>query len=217
MRTNHLCAGAIAAAALIATQTALAQREPSPIDPSTGTGVQRESGSKIGTPPYNPQSETRTTQKQTNAASAEFARVSELIGSNVQGEDGKKIGKIEEVMLDGTGRTLQFAVMGKGGFFGIGEQLLPVPWQSLQAQEGQPGYLLKIDDQKLGSAPKLQSGRYEDFDRAEFKSEVYKFYGVQPEGVGAPSPNSDLQKGQSEAQEPQGTGQLPGEHHKDLK
>lgn len=202
---------ATAAAALMTTQAVVAQRESNPIDPSTRPGVQPESKS-IGTPPYNPQSETRGTQKQTNS---DLVRVSELIGSNVQSQDGKKAGKIEEVMVDGAGRTIQFAVMGKGGLFGIGQQLLPVPWQSLKAQESQPGYVLSIDDQKLGSAPKLQGGRYEEFDRTEFTSRLYEFYGVHPESVGATSSQTELQKGERKGQQEEG--QLPSEQGKELK
>ena len=176
---------------------AFAQRDAA--EQPTVPGVTRESR-PIATPPYNPQSETKTTRSETNA---NFVRVSELIGSNVESQGGKKIGKIAEVMADGTGQTIQFAVLGKGGFFGIGEQLLPVPWQSLEAQKGQEDFALKIDDEKLGSAPKLQGGRYEELDRAEFTSRVYEFYGVQPEAVGSPNSKGELQKG--EAQEPQGT------------
>ena len=200
MRANLLIM-ATAAAALMTTQAVVAQRESNPLDPSTSPGVQPESKPSIGTPPYNPQSQTRGTQTQTNS---DFVRVRELIGANVQSRDGKKAGKIEEVIVDSTGRTIQFAVMGKGGILGIGEQFLPVPWQSLKAQEGQRGYVLSIDEQKLGAAPRLQRGQYEDLDRAEFKSGLYEFYGVQPESVGATSSQTELQKGQQKGEQEEG-------------
>ena len=52
-------------------------------------------------------------------------------GTNVYRSDGKKIGEIERVMIDKVSGQAAYAVMGFGGFLGIGEDHYPVPWQRL--------------------------------------------------------------------------------------
>ena len=42
-------------------------------------------------------------------------------GTNVYRSDGKKIGEIERVMLDKLSGQVAYAVMGFGGFLGLGE------------------------------------------------------------------------------------------------
>src|SRR4029453_1729042 len=46
---------------------------------------------------------------------------SQLIGAKVEDPSGKNIGKIEDVMVDSSGRV-QFGVLSFGGFLGLGEK-----------------------------------------------------------------------------------------------
>ncbi len=48
-------------------------------------------------------------------------------GTNVYRSDGKKIGEIERVMIDKVSGQAAYAVMGFGGFLGMGEDSLPDP------------------------------------------------------------------------------------------
>ena len=55
-------------------------------------------------------------------------------GTNVYRSDGKKIGEIERVMIDKISGQAAYAVMGFGGFLGMGEDHYPIPWQRLTLQ-----------------------------------------------------------------------------------
>jgi len=48
-------------------------------------------------------------------------------GTNVYRSDGKKIGEIERVMIDKMSGQAAYAVMGFGGFLGMGEDHYPIP------------------------------------------------------------------------------------------
>src|ERR1041384_6041444 len=61
-------------------------------------------------------------------------------GTNVYRSDGKKIGEIERVMIDKVSGQAAYAVMGFGGFLGIGEDHYPIPWQRLKYNEKLGGY-----------------------------------------------------------------------------
>jgi len=57
-------------------------------------------------------------------------RGSKLIGSNVYGPDNKSIGEINDVIVASNGQ-IQAAVIGVGGFLGVGEKNVAVPFDAL--------------------------------------------------------------------------------------
>jgi sporulation protein YlmC with PRC-barrel domain len=60
-------------------------------------------------------------------------RASKLVGVKIVGNDQKKIGSIEDVLIDHDGNA-QTVVIGVGGFLGIGEKNVAVPFKTLQWQ-----------------------------------------------------------------------------------
>jgi sporulation protein YlmC with PRC-barrel domain len=58
-------------------------------------------------------------------------RASKLVGVKVVGNDQKKIGSIEDVLLDHDG-VAQTVVIGVGGFLGIGAKDVAVPFKTMQ-------------------------------------------------------------------------------------
>jgi sporulation protein YlmC with PRC-barrel domain len=58
-------------------------------------------------------------------------RASKLIGIDVYGANNEKIGDIREILLDKSGMA-QVVVLGVGGFLGIGEKNVAVPYNALQ-------------------------------------------------------------------------------------
>ncbi|MER2253261.1 PRC-barrel domain-containing protein [Methylorubrum podarium] len=57
-------------------------------------------------------------------------RGSKVIGVSVVGADHVRVGKIEDVLVDGGGR-IQAVVIGVGGFLGVGEKYVAVPFDQL--------------------------------------------------------------------------------------
>lgn len=65
-------------------------------------------------------------------------RASKFVGLSVYGTDNQKIGEINELLLDGSG-NVQAAVIGVGGFLGMGEKNVAVPFSSLAWMNTKPG------------------------------------------------------------------------------
>lgn len=65
----------------------------------------------------------------TDQATTEF-RASKFVGIDVYGTDNEKIGDISEVLIDGQGNA-KAIVIGVGGFLGIGQKNVAVPWSSV--------------------------------------------------------------------------------------
>ena len=75
-------------------------------------------------------------------------------GTAVYGADANKIGSIERVMIDKVSGRVSYAVLGFGGFLGLGHDHYPLPWQSLKYDTELGGYITGITEQQLQGAPK---------------------------------------------------------------
>ena len=80
--------------------------------------------------PARPQS---TTPSATSAdmTSTEAFRTSKLIGTNVKNNDGDTIGEVEDLIISSGDQMLQ-AILSVGGFLGIGERHVAIPFKDLK-------------------------------------------------------------------------------------
>jgi hypothetical protein len=100
-------------------------------------------------------------------------------GTNVYRSDGKKIGEVERVMIDKISGQAAYAVMGFGGFLGMGEDHYPIPWQRLSYNEKLGGYEVNITDEQLKNAPRYATGEEWKWDTTQGQR-IYDYYGVAP-------------------------------------
>jgi len=78
-------------------------------------------------------------------------------GTAVYGADSQRIGSIERVMIDKVSGQVAYAVLGFGGFLGIGDDHYPLPWQSLKYDTNLGGYITGITENRLTGAPKYSN------------------------------------------------------------
>ena len=79
-------------------------------------------------------------------------------GTPVYDADGNRIGAIERVMIEKTSGRVSYAVLGFGGFLGIGDDHYPLPWPSLKYNTDLGGYQTLITVDQIKGAPKYGSG-----------------------------------------------------------
>lgn len=80
---------------------------------------------------------------------------SSIIGLKVQNGFGEKLGDINYLVLDNTGK-ISTAVIGVGGFLGVGEKNVGVPYSELKLTNGKDGEQIAVIDatkDSLSSAP----------------------------------------------------------------
>jgi len=83
------------------------------------------------------------------------------------------------VMIDKVSGHAAYAVMGFGGFLGMGEDHYPIPWQRLTYNEKLGGYEVNITDAQLKNAPKYATGEEWKWDTVRGR-QIYDYYGVPP-------------------------------------
>ncbi len=86
---------------------------------------------------------------------AEGWRASKLIGEDVENSAGEKIGKVDDLLVSRSDRVM-YAILSVGGFLGIGNRLVAVPFQALQPKPND-------DDLVLAGATKEELKRLPEF------------------------------------------------------
>jgi len=88
-----------------------------------------------------------------SAATSDAIRAKTVIGTSVKDPTGAKIGSIEDIVLDKLSNNIVFAIVGFGGFLGMGEKYHPIPWSSLKYDEREGGYIVSYTKDQLKAAP----------------------------------------------------------------
>jgi sporulation protein YlmC with PRC-barrel domain len=78
---------------------------------------------------------------------------SKVTGTSVYNTAGESIGHVEDIVLDKMSDKIMFAVVGFGGFLGIGEKYHPLPWSQLDYDEDLGGYRVSLTREQLERAP----------------------------------------------------------------
>lgn len=86
-------------------------------------------------------------------------RSSKLVGASVYGPDNKSIGSIDDLIVDEKG-AIKAAVIGVGGFLGVGQKDVAVPFESLQIKRKQNSSSIEkitvtYTKDQLSNAPKF--------------------------------------------------------------
>ena len=78
----------------------------------------------------------------------------DFIGTPVNGKDGQLLGKIDNLVFDQTGR-IELAVIGIGGYLGIGEKVVAVPFEAVKSDvaNGKHVFVMDATAAQLAAAP----------------------------------------------------------------
>jgi sporulation protein YlmC with PRC-barrel domain len=102
---------------------------------------------------------------------------SKVKGTSVYNQKGDKIGEVEDIVLDKLSNNIEFAVLGFGGFLGMGEKFHPMPWNLLDYSKEKGGYVVPMDKSVLEKAPAYDIDDLTKND-ANVRTETYSYYGV---------------------------------------
>ncbi|HTR06073.1 MAG TPA: PRC-barrel domain-containing protein [Paraburkholderia sp.] len=92
-------------------------------------------------------------QRMATVQSGTGYRASKLVGSDVYDNSGSKIGAIDDIVLESPNAGA-FAILSVGGFLGMGEHLVAVPFDDLQISSRQ--IVLRADKAQLKAMPEFK-------------------------------------------------------------
>jgi PRC-barrel domain protein len=98
----------------------------------------------------------------------------------VRRSSGEKIGTIERLMIDKLSGNVAYAVLSFGGFLGLGQKHLPIPWGRLAYDRTLGAYQLDLTDEELKAAPSFAADQEFDWGDRSREVEIHNYYRVAP-------------------------------------
>jgi hypothetical protein len=103
-------------------------------------------------------------------------RVDNVLGADVRNLRDQDLGDIKDVILDENG-DLTYVLVGRGGFFGIGQDLVPVRWQDLRSVPNADTFVLDIEEDVFAQAPAVDRDVFADSDSyAQRRDEIDSYW-----------------------------------------
>ncbi len=106
-------------------------------------------------------------------------RVRDLKGVEVKSTHGESLGKITDLMLNHEG-CVRYGIVAHGGFLGVGERLMPVPWHMFKAEPG--GFVIDIGKAQFDQAPNFESEKWPHMANEHWEAQIDRYYKVAAEG-----------------------------------
>ena len=88
-----------------------------------------------------------------STTNAYLLKATSLIKDDVYDAGGKLLGRIEEILIDSRSGCVRYAVLGLGGFLGIGRKRFAVPWSSLTPDVNQRRCIVDVTLLRLMAVP----------------------------------------------------------------
>lgn len=83
-----------------------------------------------------------------------------LVGDDVHDQHGVQLGEIREIVLNMRSGRIGYAVLAFGGFLGLGERLLAIPWEALRLDSESRYLVLDVNREVLEDAPIFDRGEW---------------------------------------------------------
>jgi hypothetical protein len=97
-------------------------------------------------------------------------------GTPVRRPNGDKVGTIQRLMIDKLSGNVAYAVLSFGGFIGLGQKHLPIPWARLKYDLGNGAYQLDLSDEELSQAPAYEGDEEFDWGDRSQEIEIHNYY-----------------------------------------
>ena len=96
--------------------------------------------------------------------------------NDVVSSDGKNLGKIKHIMLDVLNGRIAYAVLSNGGFLGIGDKLLAIPWGALTLNIDEKSFLLSATGAEVKASPGFDKEQWPVMGDLQWAVGVHDYY-----------------------------------------
>jgi hypothetical protein len=97
-------------------------------------------------------------------------------GTAVFDAEGNHLGRIHHLMIDKYSGQVAYAVAAFGGFLGMGESWIPLPWRALKYEPRVAGYVVDVGRSKLQMAPRYPSHTEPDWSDQAYEEEIERYW-----------------------------------------
>ncbi len=100
----------------------------------------------------------RTAETGAPAVDADLVSENRIVNAQVRDQSGEDIGRVERLMIAPRDGSVRYAVIGTGGFLGIGRDHLLVPFDSFQFGRDNGDMVVTMDQRVIDEAPRAWFG-----------------------------------------------------------
>jgi hypothetical protein len=108
-------------------------------------------------------------------------RVSDILKTTVENRHGEKLGTVQDLMVGADG-CLKYAILSHGGFLGMGDVLIPIPFNALETNVQKGTAVLDMDKQTLEKALNFETKTWPDFTAAEWEEKIDRYFAAYAAG-----------------------------------
>jgi hypothetical protein len=105
-------------------------------------------------------------------------KIDNVVGSALRNTDDAFLGRIQDVLVAPRSGQIEYALVSRGGFLGIGAALIPVPWNDLKmtALPYRDTFVLNVTQSAMADAPQLKAGPPNKITPAEVGKQVDRYW-----------------------------------------
>lgn len=98
-------------------------------------------------------------------------RAATIVGADVRNDENEDLGEIQDVVMDPQSGDIAYAILAHGGFLGIAEKQIAVPWEKLKVTDNNdaPVFVLNVSEKVLDEAPSFERDSWAEVDNAEWR------------------------------------------------
>lgn len=112
----------------------------------------------------------------TEVAGTQRMTVDELTGTDVRNPQDERLGSVSDVLLDPETGQISYLIVARGGFLGIGEESVAVPWERFRATPGVNTLVLDVPESDFENAPAVDLDTFGDPERRVEQNEQIDQY-----------------------------------------
>jgi hypothetical protein len=100
----------------------------------------------------------------------------DIIGTKVVNPQDEDLGKIEDLIVDSSGRV-SYAVLAFGGFLGMGDKDFAIPFNAFTFDTANSRAVLNVDKKLLKNAPGFDRNNWPNLSDPSFGQDISSYYG----------------------------------------
>ncbi len=104
-------------------------------------------------------------------------RISRLLGKAFLNEEHEQLGSVRDFVADPSG-NIGYVLVAFGGTLGIGEKIVPVPWDAVKVYHSGNDYVISVNISKenFEKAPHLSEKEWANFAATDWESNIRDYY-----------------------------------------
>lgn len=99
-----------------------------------------------------------------------------LIGDEIENQEGEKLGKLEDIMVDLQSGKIAYAVLSFGGFLGMGEKLFALPWHKIHVDQNRKCIVVNASKERMKDMPGFDKDHWPDMTDVKWQSQISTYY-----------------------------------------